>query len=282
MTFAEYFNSLYPYLSDGEKPVVFFDAMIGHFIDEEAQEACVLLNCKLDTKRRYIKKNDPNKIKPEYAQYAHSKHNQNSYIQWLDERIYAADAYDKIEEWLTNSGVEFTDGCAACDTLLTDIFFNIAYPNAEDGAGIKLPEKNAAENSKFQQLSENDRNLLKDFHVDFDSVLEKCIESDQAEVWFTSSLSAKIDRLYTEKWKDRIPKFNALALQSDILSTIATLQDFCNALNPDHDSTPVTSVRRLRMKLRDNYVKLHPENYTEMFPYAAFIDDWNDGTEFEF
>ena len=54
MTFAEYFNSLYPYLSDGEKPVVFFDAMIGHFIDEEAQEACVLLNCKLDTKRRYI------------------------------------------------------------------------------------------------------------------------------------------------------------------------------------------------------------------------------------
>ena len=281
MTFSEYFHALYPYLSDGEKPVVFFDDMIGHFIDEETQESCVLLNCRPDTKRRYIKKNNPNKIKPEYAQYTHSKHNSDGYIKWLDERMYSADAYDKIEEWLTNNGIEFNDGCTACDTLLADIFFNIAYPNTTDGLEIKIPEKTSSDSSDFQQLTENDQNLLKDFHVDFDSVLEKCIASDQAEVWFTNILSVKVNKLYSEKWKDRIPEFNDIGLQSDILSTIATLRDFCNALDPDSNSVPVTSVRRLRIKLRDNYVKVHPENYADMFPYDAFIDDWNDENEFD-
>ena len=60
MTFSEYFNALYPYLSDGDKPADFFDSMIGHFIYEEAQESCDLLACKPDTKGRYIRKNNPN------------------------------------------------------------------------------------------------------------------------------------------------------------------------------------------------------------------------------
>ena len=281
MTFSEYFHALYPYLSDGEKQVDFFDAIIGHFIDEEAQEACDLLNCKPDTKRRYIKETDPNKIKPEYAKYVYSKHNSEGYINWINDKMYAADAYDKIDEWLTSSGIEFTDVCIACDTLLADIFFTIAYPNVSDGSEVKIPEKPAVENTDSQQLAQSDQKLLKEFHVDFDSLLEKCIASDQAEVWFTSTLTAKIDKLYYEKWKDRIPEFNDLGLQSDILSTIATLRDFCNALDPDSSSAPVTSVRRLRIKLRDNYVKIHPENYADMFPYDAFIDDWNDGNDFD-
>lgn len=281
MTFSEYFHALYPYLSDGEKQLDFFDVVIGHFIDEEAQEACELLNCKPDTKRRYIKETDPNKIKPEYAKYVHSKHNSDSYINWINDKMYAADAYDKIDEWLTNSGIEFNDVCVACDTLLADIFFAIAYPNAGGRSEVKIPEKTAVENTDSQQLAQSDQDLLKEFHVDFDSVLEKCIASDQAEVWFTSTLAAKIDKLYNEKWKDRIPEFSDLGLQADILSTIATLRDFCNALDPDSSSSPVTSVRRLRIKLRDNYVKIHPENYADMFPYDAFIDDWNDGNDFD-
>ena len=70
-------------------------------------------------------------------------------------------------------------------------------------------------------------------------------------------------------------------MQSDIIGTIATLQDFCKALNPDSEATPGSSVRRLRIKLRDNYVKLHPDNYAGLFPYDAFIDDWNDENDFD-
>ena len=279
MTFSEYFNTLYPYLSDGDKPVAFFDAMIGHFIYEEAQEACKLLGSQPDTKRRYVQQNNPNKIKPDYAQYMYSKHNPQGYQKWLNDRMYEQDTYDRIEDWLKDKDIEFYDVCAACDTLLETIFFRIANPTAQDG--VKIPDKSAAENNASSQLSANDKSLLKEFHVDFDSILEKCIASDQADVWFTGNLTAKINGLYNEKWKDQIAEFEDIGLQSDVLSTIATLQDFCKALDPGSEPSPGASVRRLRIKLRDNYVKLHPDSYAGLFPYDAFIDDWNEGNEFE-
>ena len=53
MTFSEYFNALYPYLSGGDKHVDFFDKMIEHFIQVEALETCHLLDRPHDTKTRY-------------------------------------------------------------------------------------------------------------------------------------------------------------------------------------------------------------------------------------
>lgn len=277
MTFSEYFNALYPYLADGDKPVDFFDKMIEHFIHVEALDACQLLDRPHDTKARYIKKSNPNKIKPDYAQYIYSKHNPQRYRKWLDDRMCALDIHYKIEEWLNDKDIEFYDVCAACDDLLENIFLNIASP---EDSGVKLPKKDTADGADSSQLSERDKTLLKDFHIDFDSILKKCIEGGQSEVWFTDSLSKKIDNLYSEKWKERIPGFEDLGLQSDALNTIATLQDFCKALDPDSESTGA-SVRRLRIKLRDNYVKLHPDSYAGLFPYDAFIDDWNEGNEFD-
>lgn len=277
MTFSEYFNALYPYLADGDKPVDFFDKMIEHFIHAEALDACQLLDRPHDTKARYIKKSNPNKIKPDYAQYVYSKHNPQRFRKWLDDRMCALDIHYKIEEWLNDKDIEFYDVCAACDDLLENIFLNIACP---EDSGVKLPTKDMADGAVSSQLSKSDKTLLKDFHIDFDSILKKCIEGGQSEVWFTDSLSKKIDNLYSEKWKERIPGFEDLALQSDVLNTIATLQDFCKALDPDSESTGA-SVRRLRIKLRDNYVKLHPDSYAGLFPYDAFIDDWNEGNEFD-
>lgn len=278
MTFSEYFNALYPYLADGDKPVDFFDKMIEHFIHAEALEACQLLDRPHDTKARYIKKSNPNKIKPEYAQYVYSKHNPQGYREWLDSRMCAQDTHYKIEEWLNDKGIEFYDVCAACDDLLEKILLGIAHPEDSD---VKLPEKDTADGSGSSHLTENDKELLKDFHVDFDSILEKCIASGQAEVWFTNSLSAKVNGLYNNKWKERISRIEDIGLQSDILSTIATLQDFCKALDPDSELAVVAPVRKLRIKLRDNYIKLHPDSYAGLFPYDAFIDDWNEGNEFD-
>lgn len=281
MTFSEYFNALYPYLSGGEKPVAFFDGMIGHFIYEEAQEACKLLGAQPDTKRRYIQQNNPNKIKPEYAQYMYSKHNPQGCQKWLKGRMFEQDTFDKIEKWLDAKGIEFYDVCEACDTLLETIFFSIANPAASNGTEVKLPDKSTADSNTSSQLSEGDKKLLKDFHVDFDSIMEECIASSQAVVWFTGSLTTKVNSLYNEKWKDRISEFKDIGLQSDILGTIAALQEFCKVLDPDTESSAGVSVRRLRIKLRDNYVRLHPDSYADLLPYDAFIDDWNDGNEFE-
>lgn len=281
MTFSEYFNALYPYLSGGEKWDDFYDGMIGHFIYEEARDACKLLVCARDTKSRYIKPKNPNKIDPRYAQYAHSKHNPQGYKKWLHKRMFEQDTFDKMEEWLDNQGIEFDDVCAACDNLLESIFFNIAFPPVTDGSEVKIPEISPADENGSSPLSENDRKLLKDFHIDFDSILEKCIASSQAEVWFTGNLAAKISNLYNEKWKDRISRFEDIALQADILSTIALLQDFCKVLDPDKESPAGISVRKLRIKLRDYYVKLHPDSFAGIYPYDAFIDDWNDENGFD-
>lgn len=281
MTFSEYFNALYPYLSDGDKPADFFDGMIGHFIYEEAQESCDLLACKPDTKRRYIRKNNPNKIKPEYAQYAYSKHNPQGYIQWLNDRMYQQDSYDRIEEWLTANEIEFYDVCTACDVLLDNIFLSIAQPDAANSSPVHLPDKSVAGAESSLQLTASDKELLKEFCIDFDDLLEKCIRNDQLDVWFTSILFTKVNDLYNNKWKQRISDFEDISLQSDILSTVSMLQNFCRALDPDGEPIAGVSVRRLRIKLRDNYVKLHPDSYSGIYPYDAFIDDWNDGNEFD-
>lgn len=281
MTFAEYYNALYPYLSDGAKRIEFYDRMIGHFIYEEAQEACELLSCKLDTKRRYIKEKNPNKIKPEYAQYAYSKHNPQGYREWLNTRMFEQDTYDRIEEWLTGNSITFTDICTACDDLLETIFFHIAYPENKEGDTISLPPAEVSdENAETPQVSENDRILLGDFGSDYDEIIKKCISTDQSDVLFAAGISGKTGRLFNNKWRGKIGKFDDIRLQSDILSTIVTLQEFCNALDPDVEPVSGTSVRKLRIKLRNCYVKIHPDAYADIYPYEAFIDDWNDGEEY--
>lgn len=281
MTFSEYFNGLYPYLSDGINPASFFDEMISHFIYEEAQEACKLLSCKPDTKSRYIRKKDPNKIKSEFAQYAYSKHNPLRYKEWLHDRMYQQDSFVIIEKWLNDNDTNFYDVCVACDELLENIFLDIAHPNASDGLNVQLPTKGNHPNVGSSLLLENDIKLLKEFHADFDSILEKCIGVDHAEIWFVGGMAAKINTLYNDKWKTRINEFIDISLQSDTLNAIATLQMFCNALDPDRQPNSGSSVRKLRMKLRNIYVKIHSENYVDIFPYDAFIDDWNDGEDYD-
>lgn len=282
MTFSEYFNALYPYLADGEPKLDFFDEMIDHFIYEDALASCKILDARPDTKRRYIQEEDPNKINLKYAQYLYAKHNPSRYQSWLNKKMYDQDTFIEIEEWLKSKNIEFTDSSVACDDLLESIFFNIGYPNAHGDADIKLPEKNMEGGAESSHLTEHDRELLKGFHIDFDSILEKFIMNGQAGAVFVGGLPAKIDGLYNGKWKDQALAFDDLGLQSEILGTIATLKELCSTLDSDSESTSSSSVRRLRMKLRNDYVKLHPDNYVNIFPYEAFIDDWDDGDEYEF
>lgn len=282
MTFSEYFNALYPYLADGEPKLDFFDEMIDHFIYEDALASCKILDARPDTKRRYIQEEDPNKINLKYAQYLYAKHNPSRYQSWLNKKMYDQDTFIEIEDWLKSKNIEFTDTSVACDDLLESIFFNIGYPNAHGDADIKLPEKNMEGGAESSHLTEHDRELLKEFHIDFDSILEKFIMNGQAGAVFAGGLPAKIDALYNGKWKDQALAFDDLGLQAEILGTIATLKELCNILDPDCESTSGSSVRRLRMKLRNDYVKLHPDNYVNVFPYEAFIDDWDDGDEYEF
>lgn len=146
--------------------------------------------------------------------------------------------------------------------------------------GINIPlEKKTEENLGLLHLSENDKKLLKMFHADFDDIIRKSIESDLSDVWLMCRSSEKIDNL-SNKWKGCIMDFEDISLQADVLHTIATFRKFCDALTPDGERVPGTSVRKLRIELRNCYVKIHPNEYADIFPYDAFIDDWNDGEDF--
>lgn len=278
MTFSEYYNGLYPYLSGGKKKYDFFDEMIGYFINEAAHNSCQLLNCPKDTKGRYIQKQNARKIDPEYARYAYSEHNHDRYDTWLQEKMNAEDSFEAVESWLEENKISFDDVCDACDDLLENIFFNIAFPKITGSESVVLPpEKRASieESDVLQRISAHDRKLLSVFCTDYDGILEKCIASDQAEVWFTGKISGRIDEL-NEKWKDLISGFSDVRLQADILGTMAALKDFYDAMDPDKKTAPVLPIRKLRSELRNCYVKIHPDKYSGLFPYEAFIDDWND------
>ncbi len=281
MTFSEYYNGLYPYLSGGKKRYDFFDEMIGHFIKESAHNSCSLLNCPKDTKGRYIQKSNARKIDPEYARYAYSQYD-TGYNDWLQSKMSDEDSFEDVEEWLTDNNIEFDDVCDSCDELLQEIMFSIAYPDAIKGNEVTLPPSYKAlteDNSGLEHLSENDRKLLKSFRIDFDSTLRKCIISDMPEAWFTGRISGKIESLYNEKWKKLIPEISDIRTQSDILATVAALREFCDALDPDKKAFSFNPVRKIRMELRDCFVKIHPDEYVMVLPHDNYIDDWNDDEE---
>lgn len=144
---------------------------------------------------------------------------------------------------------------------------------------IAIPKNSPSDDNSSVCLSENDKSLLSDFHNDFDAIIEKCIANNQVGILLTTSLSSKINSLYDEKWRSAISKFEDISLQSDVLSTIATLQEYCKVLDPDAEFS-FPSVRKLRIKLRDYYVKTHPDKFAGLFPYDAFIDDWYDTDQF--
>lgn len=279
MTFSEYYNALYPYLSNGDTDrETFFDEMIGHFIDEKAKESCSLLLCAADTKKRYIREKNPNKIKPEYAQFAYSKHDRKRYCDWLYERMTDQDTFDRIEDWLTENEIKFDDLAEKCDELLENILLKIAIPNKSNANGIDIQsaqDDSNKEESVSLNMSQNDKDLLTSFCIDYDSILENCITINEAEVWFTGKITDKITGL-NNKWKNLVSNFNEVRTQANILETIATLTEFCNFMNPDEKTMPGTSIRKLQIELRDCYVKIHPEKYASIFPYEVFIDDWND------
>lgn len=161
--------------------------------------------------------------------------------------------------------------------LFDNIVDTITLNDVERTEGPSIPPTaKAEENFGYQKLTENDKRLLKRFHMDFDDRMKKCIASDQPDTWFLGGISGEMDNLYN-RWKSRIADFEDINLQSDVLRAIACLRRFCDILDPDSNPIPGASVRKLRMELRNCYVKLHPDDYAGIFPYDAFIDDWNDG-----
>lgn len=89
------------------------------------------------------------------------------------------------------------------------------------------------------------------------------------------SLSCKIQDLYKTKWNSKTEAFIDPTLKSYVLGLLGELEQLSNSLLLG-GSEPFF-IKQARTKIRNLYVKLHPDSFARAFPYDAFIDDWDDG-----
>ena len=284
MTFSEYFNGLYYPLKDEEKKADFFDAMLMHYMEKDAYKDCALLHVDPETKPRYARENNPNPIKADNAKYvyAHGSFKHEKYADWINGRIADMEAYDVIDNWLIENGLNTDDPGETCYKLLTDILYEIAFPHNNEEA-IELPPEDKSSDDSKTEWSEHDNALVADFNADYDEVIQMCIGDRYAQEYLTGRLPKKINTLYNAKWKEKSAEFENILLKADVLTTLGTLQELCDTLSPGKNTKAGRSVRMIRTELRNRYVKLHPDGYTGIYPYEAAIDDWNETEEhFEF
>lgn len=283
MTFSEYASGLSPYISFGQNEASYFTELIGNFIDDAAMDSCALLMRMPDTKYRYIKGN--RLIQPKDAQYLYDHRNMKKFSFWIEERMGDTESYDKIEEWLNENGITTAFVPDTCATLFETVILEIIKPPTSSVNDVQLPrevDSSILETTIGDEiLSKADHELLQNFHADYDEIIKLCIGEGYAYAWLAGNISEQIMSLYTEKWETKSVEFQNLMLRSCIIETLGFLQQMRETLNPNIAETAITafrpSIRSIRLRLRNNYVKLHPDEFVGIFPYETFVPDWEDG-----
>ena len=137
---------------------------------------------------------------------------------------------------------------------------------------IELPERQLTTEYSY---SSEDILLLQEFTSDYDEIMQTMIGENYTSSLIDMSLPNKIQILYEKKWISKSNMFCDPTLKSYVFGLLGEL-------NKLHSSLLITNhnpvfIRKIRTTIRNLYVKLHPDSFSEAFPYDAFIDDWNDG-----
>lgn len=156
---------------------------------------------------------------------------------------------------------------------IRDLYLRL-YPIPEDNAGtdsVELPEKQPADKFPYSSV---DKALLQEFTTDYDEIMIKLIGEDYASALIDMSLPTKIENLYKNKWGSKADSFVDPTLKSHVFALLGELNSICNSFSDG--SAEISLIKRARKEIRNLYVKLHPDTYSDTIPYDAFIDDWND------
>lgn len=165
-------------------------------------------------------------------------------------------------------------GQAVADAWGNAVFNLVDGLNKSSVAGatsIQLPEEQADESP----YSAEDNLLLQEFTTDYDEIMVVLIGEKYAESLIDMTLPCKIKDLYENKWISKADTFADPSLKSYVFGLLGELNNISSSLLVNGSVTP--SLRNARTKIRNLYVKLHPDQFAGAFPYDAFIDDWNDG-----
>lgn len=136
---------------------------------------------------------------------------------------------------------------------------------------VQLPEEQVDEST----YSSEDELLLEEFTADYDEIMVTLIGENYAASLIDMTLPCKIKDLYETKWVSKANTFVDPSLKSYIFGLLGELNNISNSFLVDGTVSPFLG--NDRTKIRNLYVKLHPNQFVGAFPYDAFIDDWDDG-----
>lgn len=122
MTFSEYAQGLFPFLSYGKSKPDYITELIGNFVKDAAMDACKLLGRKPDTKYRYYKGSP---IQPDDAEYIYTFRDREKFSKWVWDRMDETESYDEIVKWLKKHGIESKEPAESCTDLLGNIMLSL-------------------------------------------------------------------------------------------------------------------------------------------------------------
>lgn len=177
-------------------------------------------------------------------------------------------ATERINEKILASGQALAD---AWDKTLESLADELDGKKTS-GTTVELPEEKPSDESPY---SVADTLLLKEFTADYDEIMVALISERYGDSLIDMSLPCKIQDLYNTKWSSRADAFTDLSLKSYVFGLLGELNTLSNSFLADNMGFPF--IRNTRTKIRNLYVRLHPDVFAGAFPYDAFIDDWDDG-----
>ena len=136
---------------------------------------------------------------------------------------------------------------------------------------INIPVEQTATSFSY---TENDNKLLTEFNSDSEEIMLTLIGGDYATYLVDMSIPNQIKKLYQEKWKEKSNDFVNPTLKSDIFGILGVLDEL--STNFISCTSDTSLIKNQRIKVRNLYVKLHPEKYDKNIPYDVLLDDWND------
>lgn len=176
--------------------------------------------------------------------------------------------HDILEEKILASGQAVADTWgSAASNLVNGLDGN----STAETTSVPLPEEQVDKSP----YSFEDELLLEEFTADYDEIMVTLIGENYAASLIDMTLPCKIKDLYETKWMSKAAAFADPSLKSYIFGLLGELNNISNSFLVNGSATPFLG--NSRTKIRNLYVKLHPNQFAGAFPYDAFIDDWNDG-----
>lgn len=177
-------------------------------------------------------------------------------------------SHDILEEKILASGQAVTN---VWGNAVSNLVNGLDGTSTTGATNVQLPEEQVDESP----YSSEDELLLEEFTSDYDEIMVTLIGENYVASLIDMTLPCKIKDLYETKWMSKADTFADPSLKSYVFGLLGELNNISNSFLASDSATPFLGSSRT--KIRNLYVKLHPDQFAGTFPYDAFVDDWDDG-----